>query len=135
MWGGNGFAFFDCSGLVRRSINDYYYRYESHNKPLPDMTAQDLYHWQLKTGSQCTPPEPGCLLYYGESTDKIKHVAIMGEQGMLIESGGAGRETEKMPLDELLMYCSEKDARVREMRFGHRNDLVASIKFNTENLK
>jgi hypothetical protein len=92
-----------------------------------DKSSRGLYNWQLENGMQCAPPSDGCLLYYGENVDNIKHVTIHGPMNFIIEAGGAGRETKVMSDEQLLRHCTVKDARVRIRNFGHRKDLLASI--------
>lgn len=118
MWGANGPFAFDCSGLVLRVMHDA-------GITLSDMTSQDLYDWASKEQlQQCDPNEPDCLLFYGKNDNNIKHVALSVGKGLLIEAGGAGRDSKWMSEQELAL----KNARVRYKKIGHRKDLIASIK-------
>lgn len=126
-WSANGPFEFDCSGLVMKVLNDYR-GYTGDKRKLKDMSSQDIFFWALKESGQCCPPEDGSLLFYGKDTDRITHIAIAGPRQLLIEAGGAGRETKSMIGEHLLKHCSKKDARVRYRKIGHRKDLVASIK-------
>jgi len=130
-WGANGPFEFDCSGLVVKSWNDYN-RISGKDYIIPDMSSQGIYNYLIKSGKQCEPPSEGCLLFYGKSIDKISHIAIHGPQNMIIEAGGAARETFSMDSDQLRAHCSKKDARVRLRNFGHRRDLVASIRIDVK---
>lgn len=130
-WQENGPFYFDCSGLVVRAIRDYERLSGRFVEPggFKDKTSQGIYDWLLKENYMCSPPSEGSLLFYGPSVFSITHVAIMGPKNVVLESGGAGRETLHMAHDQLIWHCTEKDARVRYRNFGHRNDLVASIRF------
>lgn len=133
-WNTNGPFEFDCSGLVVRSIREYYTltnkKHEAEN--FIDKTAQGLHDWQLKKGMACEPPSEGCLLYYGFSVTNITHVQIMGPKNIIVEAGGAGSETKAMGSEQLISYCAGKDARVRYRNYGNRKDLVASIRFDVK---
>lgn len=127
-WAANGPFEFDCSGLVLAAWKDH--DRLTHSKVFrKDMTSQGIYDELLDKGYQCTTPTDGCILFYGESTNQITHIAIHGPKNILIEAGGAGQATKKLKGKDLLNYCTKKDARVRYRNFGHRNDLVASIQF------
>jgi len=127
-WGANGPFEFDCSALVLQSWRDHNRIVGNHAKVL-DMTSQGLYTFMLNAGYQCEPPSEGCILFYGKSLEEITHVAIHGSGNIIIEAGGAGRGTKTLSMEHLLKYCGERDARVRYRNFGHRKDLVASIRF------
>ena len=128
-WGGNGPFTFDCSGLLVRSIKDYY---ELIDKPrwaknVPDMTMQGIHDWSLAMNGYSGHVD-GALCFYGESVRKITHGAIAGQNGLIIEAGGAGRDTDRLQYRDLRDYCGPKNARVRIKRFDHRTDLVGCIK-------
>jgi cell wall-associated NlpC family hydrolase len=122
-WGGNG-PRFDCSGLVLKVLHDV-------GVTLPDMTSQSLYRWasDRKTSYSCEPEED-CLLFFGESIQHIKHVAISigkpsgSNEAYMIEAGGAGKNSLNMSDEDLARI----DARVRIKPISNRGDLVASIK-------
>lgn len=117
-WGANGPFAFDCSGLVLKVLNDA-------GTLLPDMTAQEIYDWATKEGFESCEPGENCLLFFGNSLDKITHTAIASSDGVfMIEAGGAGRESETMSLDDL----ARKDARVRIKKINRRKDLLTAIK-------
>ena len=129
-FGANGPFEFDCSGLVIKSWNDYN-RITGKGK-IPDMSAQGIYNYLLKEGRQCEPPNEGCLLFYGKNNTSISHIAIHGPKNVIIEAGGAARETNSMGYEQLRAYCTQKDARVRLRNYGHRKDLVASIRLDVK---
>lgn len=133
-WAANGPFYYDCGGLVCQSIRDYYRLTNQLHlaKSFSDKSSQGLHDWMLKEGYQCEPPSEGCILFYGSDIESITHVAIHGPKNIIIEAGGAGRETRVMIGEQLIEYCSGKDARVRYRNIGHRNDLVASIRFDVK---
>src|SRR5690606_19575683 len=117
-WGGNGPFAFDCSGLVLKVLNDA-------GILLSDMTAQEIYEWAIREGMESCEPGENCILFFGESLNKITHTAISASDGVfMIEAGGAGRESETMSLDAL----AQKDARVRIKKINRRKDFLAAIK-------
>lgn len=122
-WAGQNTMGMDCSGFVLRALHDI-------GITLPDMTSQSIYNWAVKKELQACEPEEDCLLFFGSSTQHIKHVAIcLGENNgktYMIESGGAGRNSKTMSLEDLARI----DARVRIKPITNRRDLVASIKLN-----
>jgi len=130
-YGANGPFEFDCSGLVIKAWNDYN-RLIGDKARIPDMTAQGIYHYLVKKQLQCEPPSQGCLLFYGKDENSITHIAIHGPKNIIIEAGGAARETMAMGKEQLLAHCSGKDARVRYRNFGHRKDLVASMRIDVK---
>lgn len=117
-WGGQNYLGLDCSGLVLKVLHDC-------GLTLPDMTANDLYKYCLKKGTQSSEACDS-ILFFG-SKNKVTHTAIslgvIDGEWLMIEAGGAGRESENMSLKEL----AKKDARVRIKPVSNRSDLVASI--------
>lgn len=117
-WGGSNYLGLDCSGLVLKVLHDV-------GVTLPDMTANDLYNYCLKNGTQ-ESMECGSLIFFGNE-EKVSHVAIsLGEvegRWLMIEAGGAGSNSLKMTKKEL----AERDARVRIKPVSNRRDLIASI--------
>lgn len=117
-WGMNGPYEFDCSGLVLKVLHDV-------GVTLPDMTSQSLYRWASdRKSSYSCEPEEDCLLFFGESIQHIKHVAISINNTHMIEAGGAGKNSLNMSDEDLARI----DARVRIKPIDNRGDLVASIK-------
>lgn len=89
-WGGNSIETgLDCSGFVcevSRSVGLLDNR---------DLSAQGLYEWFLKYGSN-SAIKRNSILFFGENHNNITHVAIAFNDKLMIESGGEGRiETEK----------------------------------------
>lgn len=117
-WGKNGPNEFDCSGFVLKTLHDV-------GITLPDMTAQGLYNWASdKKGFYSCEPDSDCLLFFGHSTNHVKHVAISLNDKYMIEAGGAGKESLQMSPEDL----ARLDARVRIKPIDNRGDLVAAIK-------
>lgn len=124
VWGGNNTLGLDCSGFVLKVLHDV-------GVTLPDMTSQNIYRWatQKKEFYSCEP-DSDCLLFFGESENHIKHVAISigkpsgSNEAYMIEAGGAGKNSLNMSDEDLARI----DARVRIKPISNRGDLVASIK-------
>jgi cell wall-associated NlpC family hydrolase len=123
-WGGFSANGIDCSALVVKSF---------HNAGIyiQNMNSQQLFYW-TKTieGAYSCDPKSDCLLFYGKDSDSITHVAIALNEALLIEAGGAGRNSLQMTREELL----KNDARVRVRPINHRKDLIASIKVDLSKL-
>lgn len=117
-WAGNSYDGLDCSGFVLKVLHDT-------GLTLPDMTANDLYEYCKDHGKESSMACDS-LLFFG-SEKKVTHVAIsMGEwegEYLMIESGGAGRDSLNMTKEEL----AQRDARVRIKPIDSRKDLVSAI--------
>jgi len=117
-WGGKTKeSGYDCSGFVSEVIKS--------EGLLPNnaiMSSQMLYDYlsssqNIQIGNSLIGAES--ILFFGESTEKIKHVAIAFNKDKMIEAGGEGRiDTDK--------------GMVRVRRISNRNDLVASLNFNND---
>jgi cell wall-associated NlpC family hydrolase len=116
-WGANGPFEFDCSGLALKVLKDV-------GISLTDRTSQNLYNTLKGMSFSSCEPEHDCILFFGKSIDKITHVSIGISPTLMIEAGGAGRNSLNMTMDQL----AAKDARVRLSKINRRRDLVASIK-------
>jgi cell wall-associated NlpC family hydrolase len=124
-WGMNGPYEFDCSGFVLKALHDV-------GVTLPDMTSQNIYRWATeKKDFYSCEPEADCLLFFGDSENHIKHVAIAINETHMIEAGGAGKESLTMSKEDLARI----DARVRIKPISNRGDLVASIKIKYGDFK
>lgn len=125
-WAGNGPNEFDCSGLVLKVLHDV-------GVTLPDMSANTLYLHCKEKAYSVNKSHCDALLFFG-SNGKATHVAIsigeINKKPYMIESGGAGRESSTMTLEEL----GQRDARVRIKPVNSRKDLLASyyIPYNRE---
>ena len=117
-WSGQNILGMDCSGFVLKTLHDV-------GMTLPDMTSQGIYNWASKKKNfYMCEPEEDCLLFFGESTQHIKHVSLALSDTMMIEAGGSGKESLTMSKEDLARI----DARVRVKPISNRGDLVASIK-------
>lgn len=120
MWGGQNYLGLDCSGFVLKSLSDIGYT-------LPDMTADDLYRHCLKHGISSEVGYCDSLLFFGYD-DNITHTAIsiglVENEWLMIEAGGAGKNSLNMTKEEL----AQRDARVRIRPVNSRRDLIAAIK-------
>lgn len=120
VWGGSSVEQgFDCSGLVNELWAS------QGTKPKGRFSAQEI-HTMLTTGDaakarQCVMSD-GCasgvkknsLLFFGEDTNKITHIAIAVNDTQMIEAGGEGREATTLGM-------------VRLRAISNRSDLVAAI--------
>lgn len=85
IYGGNG-PYFDCSSFAQEVLASVGL------DPRGDQTAQTLYnnlrdrHWPSQLGE-------GSLLFYGESRNKITHVAIALDEKTMIEAAGGDSKT------------------------------------------
>jgi len=134
-WGGNGtpnqygYVGFDCSGLVIKVLEDLKIIPHGH-----DMTAQGIYNWCKSVKGAQSNLACDALLFFGSSRERIKHVGIsIGVYDgvhMMIEAGGAGRESESVDTKTLL----KRNARVRIMPVSNRKDLIEGVKLPWKNL-
>ena len=89
-WGGNTKHFgLDCSGFWLEA-------HRGVGLSWPDMTAQMIHDKLYADTSIHFDDEPflierGDTLFFGESVDRITHIAIALNDRVMIESGGAGR--------------------------------------------
>lgn len=94
----------DCSGLVLeglRSVGKW---------GKNDDTAQGIYGTFNKQTNLKDKPQPGMLLFFGESSKKISHVAVCLNEFQMIEAGG-----------------TDKDGMVRIRPLSWRKDMVAIL--------
>lgn len=93
IWAGDGTGIkdsgFDCSGFVLEGLWAFGI-YDG-----KDTTAQGLYDslkgkWNDKLANS---PNLLCLLFFGESVSKITHVAILCDDGLMLEAGGGGKSS------------------------------------------
>jgi cell wall-associated NlpC family hydrolase len=119
-WGGSNYLGFDCSGLIIKVLHDA-------GLTVPDMTSQQIFEWvtQKRSFMNCEP-SADCFLFFGKNKSSITHVALAISSDLMIEAGGAGRDSLSLTAEQL----ANKDARVRIRPISSRKDLVASIKIN-----
>ncbi len=106
-WGGNtpGEGF-DCSSFVCEVLRSKY-------TSVPDMTAQQLYHW-AKQRSQVSGIQRNSILFFGKSIDQITHVELAANISQTVGAGGEGREE-----------TTKGFVRIRNTKY--RTDLVAAF--------
>lgn len=110
VWGGNtAEQGLDCSGLVCEIL-----RVENLILNNEDLTAQQIYV-KFSSLNYSSGTGKNTLVFYGESNNKITHVAFGIGDDKIIESAGEGRSN------------TDKGF-VRVRKVNYRNDLVASIK-------
>jgi cell wall-associated NlpC family hydrolase len=70
LWGGNTPLGFDCSGLVQRI-------FRLHGRLLPRDSDQQARIGVLREGTGPAVFEPGDLLFFGRSADRVTHVGMV----------------------------------------------------------
>lgn len=106
----------DCSGLVCEILKA---GGAIGNKE--DLSAQELFN-RFQDNGRWNAYSPGTLVFYGESTAKITHVAWMIGSGMVIEAGGGLSTT--VTLED----AEKQNAFVRVRQWNYRKDFVAIIR-------
>lgn len=122
LWGNEGPAGFDCSGLVQEILRS------RGIDPPGDQTAQML-HDYFKTQSGVmilaspvlSQARPGALVFYGKDASKITHVALIIDPGQVIEAGGGGADT------TTLEAAQRRSAMVRVRPWNYRKDFVSCL--------
>lgn len=117
-WGGDdAIEGYDCSGLVQELL----FSAGAHPNPKVDHTAQMLFDYfsQRSTWNSLTV---GALAFYGQSTTRIIHVAMLIDPYRIIEAGGGGSKT------TTLEAAVAQNAFVRIRPIRYRSDLVAIVK-------
>jgi cell wall-associated NlpC family hydrolase len=116
-WGGDDtIQGFDCSGFAQEILEAF----GGHPKSGTDLTAQGLYDNMVKV---CTPhlEQVGVLVFYGKSYDRIRHVALMISDDLVIEAGGGGSRTN----DEDDAARDNAYIRIRPMKY--RKDFLGTL--------
>jgi len=115
-WGGNHMLEgFDCSGLDIEIAKIQGINIKG------DKTAQELYRFYLDNDGVHVPRAfYGVRAFYGQSLDKIRHVAFCLNKSVMIEAGGG---TQYMTPDD----AKKVGACVRFRPISNRGDLVALI--------
>ena len=84
VWGGSNAVWgYDCSGFSQEVL-----RSVGMDQP-HDQTAQELYDYFIMNGERNTGG-PGAILFFGNGTESIEHVAIQLNDFQMIEAGGGG---------------------------------------------
>jgi cell wall-associated NlpC family hydrolase len=118
-WGGDDtIDGFDCSGLVLELMYSC-----GIVSPRVDMTAQGIYdYFYGRHALHAVAPSFGALVFFGNSTRKITHVAFCLDQYRMLEAGGGGSKT-KTSED-----AANQNAYVRVRPVSIRRDKVAILK-------
>lgn len=115
IWGGDDpIRGMDCSGLVQELLAMVGL------DPKGDQTAQALFDHFKSRSSQ--DQSVGSLVFYGASTSKITHVAMMLDATTIIEAGGGGSKT-ATEADAI-----RQNAFIRLRPFNRRGDVVAILR-------
>ncbi len=124
LWGGDDpMKGYDCSGLVQEILASV------GMDPRGDQTAQALYdHFSKDTwpplkvvGTSLSTPQPGALVFYGRSNQKISHVAFAIDAKRVVEAGGGNSKTVDAEV------AAKQNAYIRQRPYDRRTDIVAII--------
>lgn len=117
IWGGDDpMTGFDCSGFAQ----EFLAAFGAHPKPGIDLTAQGLYQELTKTG-RYGARDLGSLAFFGKSSQKVTHVAVLLSPQLMFEFGGGGSRT--VTLNE----AKKQNAYGRIRPLDSRPDLVACV--------
>ena len=121
IWGGNEpMKGLDCSGLLQVIL-----RKLGTIEDKIDRTAQGLFSFLItKLALSCNPKE-GCVLFFGDDTEHITHVALAVSDEWMIEAAHGG------PAMILEQRAIDKGAKVEFNKILNRKDLVACLFLNT----
>lgn len=117
IYGGNNRFGIDCSGLICEILKAYTHGLIHRTE---DLNAQMLFDRLFKTYKPYYPEE-GAILFFGETTSKINHVAYSLSKVMMIEAGGGDSGTNTKEI------ASQKNAFVRIRPILSRKDYVGAI--------
>lgn len=114
LWAGdNPVEGFDCSGLCLELLNSMGLG------PFTDTNAQGIYNFYAAYKLQY--PTFGSLVFYGEQTNRITHVAFSLSDKLIFEAGGGGsKTTSRQAAADMGAYC-----RVRPV--NRRKDIVGIV--------
>ena len=115
--GNNPLTGLDCSGFVQIPLKKVGVLH-----PVRDYYSLSMYHALLRQQFSSCIPEADCILFFGESIDKIEHVAIALDGRFMIEARGGNGQT------KTLKDAIKRSAMVEITEIRRRTDLVASIK-------
>lgn len=115
-WGGETYDGIDCNGFVQQVLKSVGIA------PKDRLTSQGLLDYFDKLAALYDRPGLGSLAFYGESTTKIDHVALMLDNYRVIEAGGGDHLT--LTRDDAIA----RNAFVRIRLLKHRPDLVAVLR-------
>ena len=113
IWGGNSDKGLDCSGLIQLIFEPIGL------DPKGDQTAQMLYNC-YKTKETNVILE-GCILFFGQSKDKITHVAYAISTTRMIEAAGGNSKCTSVEI------ANKLNAKVKVSPIKKRKDLVAVV--------
>ena len=113
IWGGDNEKGLDCSGLVQLIFEPV------DLDPKGDQTAQAFYNY-YKT-KECKTIQEGCVLFFGQSKDKITHVAYAISTTRMIEAAGGNSKCTSVEI------ANKLNAKVKVSPIKKRKDPVAVI--------
>lgn len=117
--GKSRFAGMDCSGFVSDVL-----RHDRVVGLKTDLDSLALYEYLLKAPGTTIPKAPyppGTVLFFGYSTDKINHVALVTDGVHMIESAGGDHTT--LTFDQAVT----RNAGVREVPISTRINFVTCV--------
>ena len=113
IWGGDSDKGLDCSGLIQLIFEPVGL------DPKGDQKAQEFYNY-YKT-KECKTIQEGCALFFGQSKDKITHVAYAISTTRMIEAAGGNSKCTSVEI------ANKLNAKVKVSPIKKRKDLVAVI--------
>lgn len=121
IYGGNGYAGIDCSGLCNEILKSVGILRRSE-----DLSSQGLYDKFSKDpfGARAITKDVGNLVFYGKSVKSISHCAFLMFNNQIIEAAG-GNELTRTKEEAI-----KRNAFVRISHMDYRPDMVAIIKPN-----
>ena len=113
IWGGDNEKGLDCSGLIQLIFEPVGL------DPKGDQTAQAFYNYYKN--KECKTIQEGCVLFFGQSKDKITHVAYAISTTYMIEAAGGNSKCTSVEI------ANKLNAKVKVSPIKKRKDLVAVI--------
>jgi len=121
IWGGeNETIGLDCSGFAQKVLSIL------NMDPKGDQSAQGLFeHFSNRFSNpfaSIKSADLGDLVFFGESVNKINHIAVCLGHGLMMEAGGGGSKTTTVEI------AKSQKAKVRVVNIERRKDLVIILR-------
>lgn len=116
IFGGSTHQGIDCSGLIQNVLASV------GSDPKGDQSAQMLFdYFAISMNGIKSSPVVGALCFYGSSTFRVSHIAMMLNDFQIIEAAGGDHTTTTIQAANIRGAC------VRIRPYDYRNDLVAIL--------